>query len=286
MQNYRLSVVIPIYNERATLRAIIRQVDTVEISKEIIAVDDASTDGSREVLKELEHECSHLVAIYHDKNLGKGAALRTGFRHATGDFVIVQDADLEYDPQNYMQLLKPLIEGRADVVYGSRFISGQERRVLFFWHSVGNLFLTILSNMFTDLNLTDMETCYKAFRREIIQAIALEQDRFGFEPEVTAKVAKMGARLYEVGISYHGRTYAEGKKIGWKDGLQSVYCIVKYGLQRAPSHRLFPELQSIPVSRLPRKNPNGGRGIGAGSIELNVSENPVLGRRSNTTEAD
>src|SRR5215467_5991381 len=217
MENYRLSVVIPIFNERSTLRNIIRQVEAVEIAKEIIAVDDGSSDGSREVLKQLEVEHSSLIAIYQEKNRGKGAALRTGFSRATGDFVIVQDADLEYDPQNYKQLLKPLIEGRADVVYGSRFISGQERRVLFFWHSIGNFLLTGLSNMFTNLNLTDMETCYKAFRREVIQAIELEQNRFGFEPEVTAKIAKMGARVYEVGISYHGRTYEEGKKIGWKD---------------------------------------------------------------------
>jgi len=274
MENYRLSVVIPIFNERSTLRNIIRQVEAVEIAKEIIAVDDGSSDGSREVLKQLEVEHSSLIAIYQEKNRGKGAALRTGFSRATGDFVIVQDADLEYDPQNYKQLLKPLIEGRADVVYGSRFISGQERRVLFFWHSIGNFLLTGLSNMFTNLNLTDMETCYKAFRREVIQAIELEQNRFGFEPEVTAKIAKMGARVYEVGISYHGRTYEEGKKIGWKDALQSVYCIVKYGLKRAAPHRLSTKTESKAVTPLPQKRSNGD-GISPHPTGLNAKEKLV-----------
>ena len=228
----KLSVVIPCYNEAATIE---RVVDAVRAApwpdKEIIVVDDGSDDGTRELLEgRLRPRIDRLET--HARNRGKGAALRTGFAAATGDFVIVQDADLEYDPREYPVLLAPLVDGRADVVYGSRFLGGAPHRVLYFWHSVGNGFLTLLSNMLTDLNLTDMETCYKAFRREVLQSITIEEDRFGFEPEVTAKVARLGCRIYEVGISYSGRTYAEGKKIGYRDGLWAIYCIVKYNLLR------------------------------------------------------
>jgi glycosyltransferase involved in cell wall biosynthesis len=198
-------------------------------NKEIIIVDDNSIDGTREILK---NEIEPLVdkIIYHDANKGKGAALRTGFKHGTGDIIIVQDADLEYNPQEYTRLISPIIGGKADVVYGSRFIGGQERRVLYFWHMVGNRFLTLLSNMFTNLNLTDMETCYKVFRREVIQGIVIRENRFGFEPEITAKIAHKKLRIYEIGISYSGRTYEEGKKINWKDGLKAIYCILKYNI--------------------------------------------------------
>ena len=228
----KLSVVIPCYNEAATIE---RVVDAVRAApwpdKEIIVVDDGSDDGTRELLEgRLRPRVDRLET--HARNRGKGAALRTGFAAATGDFVIVQDADLEYDPREYPVLLAPLVDGRADVVYGSRFLGGAPHRVLYFWHSVGNGFLTLLSNMLTDLNLTDMETCYKAFRREVLQSMTIEEDRFGFEPEVTAKVARLGCRIYEVGISYSGRTYAEGKKIGYRDGFWAIYCIVKYNLLR------------------------------------------------------
>ena len=232
MTTYLLTVVIPIYNERATLAEVMESVHAIEIKKEIIAVDDGSTDGSRELLKALAEKYPDVRALYHERNRGKGAALRTGFRHANGDFVICQDADLECDPQNYPQLLKPLLDGRADVVYGSRFIYTHERRGARFWHVLGNRVLTTLSNVFTNLNLTDMETGYKVFRREVIQSIEVEEDRFGFEPEVTAKIATMGLRVYEVPISYEGRTVADGKKIGWRDAIRTVYCIIKYGLRR------------------------------------------------------
>jgi glycosyltransferase involved in cell wall biosynthesis len=197
--------------------------------REVIVVDDCSKDGTREILRT---EIASLVdrVIYHERNMGKGAALRSGFAAATGDVVIVQDADLEYDPQDYPIILEPFLAGKADVVFGSRFMGGRPHRVHFFWHYAGNRFLTLLSNMFTNLNLTDMETGYKAFRREVIQAITLEENRFGIEPELTAKVARMGLRIYEVGISYYGRSYAEGKKIGWKDGVRAIYCILKYNL--------------------------------------------------------
>jgi glycosyltransferase involved in cell wall biosynthesis len=235
-----LSVVIPVYNERNTIHEILRRVRAVPIKKQIIAVDDCSTDGTREILKELEGQNSDLTVVYHVINQGKGAALRTGLREATGDIVIVQDADLEYDPEQYPQLIQPIVEGLADVVYGSRFI-GETHRVLYFWHSLANKFLTLLSNMFTNLNLTDMEVCYKVFRREVIHGIKLKSDRFGFEPEVTAKVARFHfpsqngqaprpCRIYEIPVSYHGRTYREGKKIGLKDGIQALYCILRYAI--------------------------------------------------------
>jgi glycosyltransferase involved in cell wall biosynthesis len=223
----KLSVVIPVYNEAATIASLIQRVREVALNMEIIVVDDCSSDGTREVLECLPPS-SDLVVRFHDRNRGKGAALRTGFAAATGDVVVVQDADLEYDPVDYHKLLAPIADGRADVVYGSRFIGGDSHRVLYFWHSVGNRFLTLLSNAVTNLNLTDMETCYKMFRREIIQSITLKEDRFGFEPEVTAKIARMRCRVYEVGISYSGRTYEEGKKIGWRDGFRAIWCIFKY----------------------------------------------------------
>ena len=228
----QLSVVIPCYNEAATIRDLIAAVEAAQpAGKEIIVVDDCSTDGTRELLRS-EIEGTRAVVVYHDVNRGKGAALRTGFARATGDIVIVQDADLEYDPNEYGLVLGPIVEGKADAVYGSRFMGHRPHRVLYFWHRVGNGLLTLLSNMFTNLNLTDMETCYKAFRREVIQSIHLEEDRFGFEPEVTAKLARGGFRIYEVGIAYYGRTYAEGKKIGWRDGVHAIVCILKYNLFR------------------------------------------------------
>ena len=228
MDSLKLSVVIPVYNERGTVREIIDRVQQVQLSKEIIIVDDGSTDGTREELARIEREHPNVKVVLQPRNMGKGRALRTGFQAARGEYVIVQDADLEYDPQDYHKLIKPLESGVADAVYGSRFITTEEHRVLYFWHSVGNKVLTLLSNMFTDLNLTDMETCYKVFRRELIQSIELEEDRFGFEPEITCKLSRLRARIYEVGIAYYGRTYEEGKKIGLRDGFRALWCIVKY----------------------------------------------------------
>ncbi|HBG06959.1 MAG: glycosyl transferase [Geobacteraceae bacterium GWC2_58_44] len=224
----KLSVVIPVFNEADTIKSILAAVKAVDIEKEIIVVDDFSTDGTREILSELPD--ADIKIFYHDRNMGKGAALRTGFSKVTGDIVIIQDADLEYDPQQYSKLIQPILEGKADVVYGSRFVTGDYRRVLYFWHMIGNTFLTLLSNMLTNLNLTDMETCYKVFRKEIIRTIKIQEDRFGFEPEITAKISKLDIRIYEVGISYAGRTYNEGKKIGWRDGFSAIRCIVKYNL--------------------------------------------------------
>jgi glycosyltransferase involved in cell wall biosynthesis len=227
----KLSVVMPVYNERATLREITGKVLAVPIDLELICVDDGSRDGSREILAELQSEHAQLRVILQPNNMGKGAALRRGIHEAKGDFVIIQDADLEYDPLEYPQLLEPLIQGKADVVYGSRFTGGGPHRVLYFWHSVGNWLLTLLSNCLTNINLSDMETCYKVFRREVIQSIPIEEDRFGFEPEITVKLAHRKLRIYEVGIGYWGRTYEEGKKIGWRDGFRALYCLLKYSIK-------------------------------------------------------
>ena len=222
---------MPCYNEINTIDAIINKILAVPLNmeRELLIIDDYSTDGTRDYLDGLKGR-EEIRVIYHEKNMGKGAALRTGFAHASGDVIIIQDADLEYDPNEYAKLLQPILDGNADVVYGSRFAGGESHRVLYFWHSLGNKFLTLLSNMFTNLNLTDMEVCYKVFKRQVLEGVELKEDRFGFEPEFTAKIAKKNCVIYEVGISYYGRTYAEGKKINWKDGFRAVYSIVKYGL--------------------------------------------------------
>jgi glycosyltransferase involved in cell wall biosynthesis len=227
----KLSVVMPVYNEEATLRTVVESVLAVPLEIELICVDDGSRDRSREILTELQGQYPQLKSYFQPKNMGKGAALRRGIEQSTGDYVVIQDADLEYDPAEYPLLLGPLIQGKADVVYGSRFLGGGPHRVLYFWHSVGNWILTLLSNALTNMNLSDMETCYKVFRREVIQSIPIEENRFGFEPEITVKIAKRRLRVYEVGISYWGRTYEEGKKIGWRDGFRALYCLAKYTLR-------------------------------------------------------
>lgn len=226
----KLSIVMPCYNEIGTINAVLEKILNVplEMEREVVIVDDCSTDGTREYLQTIKDSDKRINIIFHDKNQGKGAALRTAFKAVSGDIIIIQDADLEYDPNEYQKLLKPIVDGVADVVYGSRFVGGESHRVVFFWHSIGNKFLTLLSNIFTNLNLTDIEVCYKMFRREILDKIELNENRFGFEPEFTAKISKIECRIYEVGVSYYGRTYAEGKKINWKDGMRAIYVILKY----------------------------------------------------------
>ncbi|MBW2271786.1 MAG: glycosyltransferase family 2 protein [Deltaproteobacteria bacterium] len=233
----KLTVAIPVYNEAGTIAALVDRVQAVPLEKELVIVDDCSTDGSREKLAELEASHQNLRVIRHEFNQGKGAALRTAFAAARGEIVVIQDGDLEYNPDEYPKLIRPILDGNADVVYGSRFAGGESHRVLYFWHSLGNKALTLLSNIFTDLNLTDMETCYKVFRREVLQSITIEENRFGFEPEITAKVSQQRWRIYEVGISYAGRTYEEGKKIGWRDGVRAIWCILKYNIWRRQSVR-------------------------------------------------
>ena len=228
-----LSVVIPVFNEAGTIAEVldrVRMAHTPGVKKEIIVVDDCSTDGTRQYLRNLTED--GVTCFFHERNQGKGAALRTGFSHATGDIILVQDADLEYEPDEYSRLLRPILEGKADVVLSSRFLAGEQHRVLYFWHALGNRFITLLSNMLSNLNLTDIESCYKVLTRQVLEGISIEENRFGFEPEIVAKVARLGCRIYEVGISYSGRTYAEGKKITWKDGVRAIWCILKYSTLR------------------------------------------------------
>jgi glycosyltransferase involved in cell wall biosynthesis len=256
----KVSAVMPVYNERNTVRTVVERVLAAPMDVELICVDDASSDGSREILHELQTRYPNLRVVLQPKNMGKGAALRRGIQEATGDFVLIQDADLEYDPADYPALLDPLIQGKADVVYGSRFMGSRPHRVLYFWHSVANKLLTLLSNSLTNLNLSDMETCYKVFRREIVQQIPIEEDRFGFEPEITIKVAKRRLRIYEVGISYWGRTYEEGKKIGWKDGVRCLWCLLKYSIkERAVALRTSVDAEDVILATQPSKPATGIR---------------------------
>jgi glycosyltransferase involved in cell wall biosynthesis len=255
----KLSVVIPVYNEYATLRQVVERVLAVPLELEVLCVDDGSRDGSREILAELQNQYRQVQVLLQPRNMGKGAALRRGIQGAAGDFVVIQDADLEYDPADYTLLLDPLIQGKADVVYGSRFLGAAPHRVLYFWHSVGNRLLTLLSNCLTNINLTDMETCYKVFRRDVIQSIQIEENRFGFEPEITVKVAKRHLRIYEVGISYWGRTYEEGKKIGWRDGVRAVWCLLKYSIKEpvVAARKALP-VESIQSSATQERLSSGG----------------------------
>ena len=239
-RDMKLSVVMPVFNERATLQEVVLKVLAVSLEIELICVDDGSQDGSREILAQLQSEHPQIRLVLQPQNMGKGAALRRGIQEATGEYVIIQDADLEYDPAEYPRMIEPLVQGKADVVFGSRFLGGAPHRVLYFWHSVGNRALTLLSNCLTNINLSDMETCYKVFRREVIQAIPIEENRFGFEPEITVKVARRNLRIYEVGISYWGRTYEEGKKIGWKDGVRALYCLLKYSIKEPQTRPIAP----------------------------------------------
>ena len=232
----KLSIIIPCYNEEKTIKDIILAIQNADIKDyEIIIVDDCSNDNTKEILQSFNHK--EIKIFFQKKNMGKGSALRKGFKEANGDICIIQDADLEYDPNEYSLMIEPILKNKADVVYGSRFQGGRPHRVVYFWHRIGNGFLTLLSNIFTDLNLSDMETCYKAFKTEIIKSIKIEENRFGFEPEITAKISKMNLRIYEIGISYYGRTYAEGKKIGWRDGFRAIYCILKYNIFRKNSYK-------------------------------------------------
>ena len=251
----KLSVIIPVYNERNTLRMVVERVLQVGLEVELVCVDDGSKDGSREILGELEAQYPQVKVFLQPHNMGKGAALRRGIQEATGDYVIIQDADLEYDPADYPRLLEPLLQGKADVVYGSRFLGGGPHRVLYFWHSVGNWVLTLVSNCVTNINLSDMETCYKVFRREIIQSIPIAEDRFGFEPEITVKVAKRRLRIYEVGISYWGRTYEEGKKIGWKDGLRALWCLLKYAITEPSASLAVADAARGAIAHTPDRSP-------------------------------
>ena len=264
----KLSVVIPVYNESGTLREVVERVLAVPLDLEVLCVDDGSRDGSREILAGLQSQHPQVRIFSQPRNLGKGAALRRGIQEATGDFVVIQDADLEYDPGDYQILLDPLLQGKADVVYGSRFLGAAPHRVLYFWHSVGNRALTLLSNCLTNINLTDMETCYKVFRREVIQSIPIEENRFGFEPEITVKVAKRHLRIYEVGISYWGRTYEEGKKIGWKDGARAVWCLLKYSIKEpAVAARQAAPVESFPSSVAQKQFSTGRADSGHAELE-------------------
>jgi glycosyltransferase involved in cell wall biosynthesis len=252
----KLSIVMPVYNERRTLRQVIERVLAVPLETELVCVDDGSRDGSREILDELQNRHSNVRVFLQPKNMGKGAAVRRGIQEATGDFVVIQDADLEYDPADYPLLLDPLIQGKADAVFGSRFLGSRPHRVLYFWHSVGNRMLTLLSNCLTNINLSDMETCYKMFRREILQAIPIEENRFGFEPEITVKLAKRRLRIYEVGISYSGRTYEEGKKIGWRDGFRALWCLLKYSITEPAVARQTSPTEEPTLEKVQPKQPS------------------------------